>query len=165
MVVKNEKKLEDFLVKLGLITQKQLDLIKVESAESGKSVEQIVKGMPDIPKEGLTKAIAVTMGLPYVDLTQKKIDKAILNIINKDIAAKYKLAPFGKVGDFLNVAMVDPNNIVAIEYIEKKTGLKLKPYFASEEGVRTAIGQYDDYSVEVQSVIGNMEKPPEINLK
>lgn len=165
MVVKNEKKLEDFLVKLGLITQKQLDLIKIESAESGKSVEQIVKNMPDIPKESLTKAIAVTMGLPYVDLTQKKIDKAILNIINKDIASKYKLVPFGKVGDFLNVAMVDPNNIVAIEYIEKKTGLKLKPYFASEEGISFVTGQYDDYSVEVQNVIGNMEKPPEINLK
>jgi len=165
MVVRNEKKLEDFLVKLGLLTQKQLDLIKVESAESGKSIERILKDMPDIPKEGLCKAMAVTMGLPYVDLSQKKIDKTILDVINKDIAEKYKLVPFGKVGDFLNVAMVDPNNIMAIEYIEKKTGLKLKPYFASEEGVRKAIDQYDDYSVEVQNVIGDMEKPPEIDLR
>lgn len=165
MVVRNEKKLEDFLVKLGLLTQKQLDLIKVESAQSGKPIEKILKGMPNIPKEGLCKAMAVTMGLPYVDLSQKKIDKTILDVINKDIADKYKLVPFGKVGDFLNVAMVDPNNIMAIEYIEKKTGLKLKPYFASEEGVRRATDQYDDYSVEVQNVIGDMEKPPEIDLR
>ncbi len=165
MAVRNEKKLEDFLVKLGLLTQKQLDLIKVESAETGKPIQKILNDMPEIPKEGLTKAMAVTMGLPYVDLSQKKIDKAILNIVSKDIAEKYKLVSFGKVGDFLNVAMTDPNDIMAIEYVEKKTGLKLKPYFASEEGMRKALNQYDDYSVEVQNVIGNMEKPPEINLK
>jgi len=165
LVVKNEKKLGDLLVKLGLITQKKLDLIKVESAQTGKSVEQILKSLPEISKEDITKALAITMELPYVDLSQKKIDKAVLNIINKNIAEKYKLVPFGKVGDYLNVAMSDPNNIVAIEYIEKKTGLKLKPYFASEDGIKKVVDQYDDYSVEVQSVIGNMEKPPEINLK
>lgn len=165
MTVRNQKKLEDLLVKLGLLTPKQLDLIKVESAESGKSIEEIIRNMPEIPKEGLAKAMAVTAGLPYVDLSQKKIDKSVLEAVNKSISEKYKLVPFGKVGDFLSVAMTNPNDIIAIEYIEKKTGLKLKPYFATEESVRRAIDQYDDYSVEVQNVIGDMEKPPEINLK
>ncbi len=166
MAVGNDNKLEDLLVKLGLITQKQLDLVKVESAESGKPITEILGNMPDISKEALTKAIAVTLELPYVDLSAKKIDKNILDIINGDLAGKYKLIPFGKVGDFLNVAMVDPNNIMAIEYIEKKTGLKLKPYLASQESIEKALKQYDDdYSVEVQNVIGTLEKPPEINLK
>ncbi|RJO61584.1 type II/IV secretion system protein [candidate division WS5 bacterium] len=165
VVVKNEQELGELLVKLGIISQKKLDLLKVESAQTGRPIKKILESLPEVSKEDLTKALAITMELPYVDLSKKKIDKAVLNIINRDIAEKYKLVPFGKVGDFLNVAMVDPNNIVAIEYIEKKTGLKLKPYFASEEGIKHVIEQYDDYSVEVQNVIGNMEKPPEISLK
>ncbi len=165
MAVGNEKKLEDLLVKLGLVTQKQLDLVRVESAETGKPVLEILKEMPEISKESLTKAMAVAMELPYVDLSQKKLDKGILNVISRDIALKYKIVPFGKVGDFLNVAMADPNNIVAIEYIEKKTGMKLKPYFASDESISKAIGQYDDYSVEVQNVLGTLEKTPSLDLK
>ncbi len=161
MAVKNEKKLEDFLIKLGLINQRQLDLIKIQSAETGKSIENILHDMPEVPREELTKVIAVSSGLPYVDLKAKRIDKQILDLISKKIAEKYRIIPFGKVGDFLNVAMLNPNDIQSIEFIEKKTGLKVKPYLASEESIAKLLGQYDDYSFEVETVIGDMQKQPE----
>lgn len=165
MAVRDEKKLVDLLVKLGLISQKQLDLIKVQSAETGKSVENILRDMPGISNEELTKVVAVSSGLPYVDLKAKRIDKQILDIISKKVAEKYKIIPFGKVGEFLNVAMLNPNDIQSIEFIEKKTGLKVKPYLASAESISKLLGQYDDYSFEVETVIGDIQKQPEFSLQ
>ncbi len=165
MAVRDEKKLVDLLVKLGLISQKQLDLIKVQSAETGKSVENILRDMPGISNEELTKVVAVSSGLPYVDLKAKRIDKQILDIISKKVAEKYKIIPFGKVGEFLNVAMLNPNDIQSIEFIEKKTGLKVKPYLASAESISKLLGQYDDYSFEVETVIGDIQKQPESSLQ
>lgn len=165
MAVKNEKKLEEFLVKLGLVTKKQLDLMKVQSAESGKSLEQILKEMPNINNEEICKVIAVASDLPYVDITEKNIDHNILDLLTKKIAEKYRIVPFGKIGDFLNVAMINPNDIQSIEYIEKKTGMKLKPYLVSDKSMEKALAQYDDYSLEVESVIGDIQKKQDQPIK
>lgn len=162
MPIRNYKKLEDALIKLDIVTQKQLNLIKVESAETGRPLETVLKEIPEIPQEELCKVMALTSGLPYVDLTQKKIDKGTLNILTGKAAEKYSVIPFGKIGKYLNVAMTDPNNLQAIEYIEKMTGLKLKPYLASEESIKISLEQYDDYSTEVETAMSDiMEKAPD----
>lgn len=158
MAVKNEKKLEEIILKLGLVTKKQLDLIKIQSAESGRPLEEILKELPNINEEGLCKVFAVAADMPYVDLTNKKIKSDVLNILNKATAEKYRIVPFGKIGEFLNVAMTNPNDIQSISYIEKKTGMKLKPYLVSGQSMSKALSQYDDYSLEVESVIGDMQK-------
>lgn len=158
MAIKNSVKLEDLLVDLELVTKKQLELIKVQSAESGKPLEKILEEMPDIPKEELCKAVAISLNMPYVDLRTKKIDSKVLEIIDKETAERYQVVPFGILGQFLNMAMVDPNNVQAIDFIEKKTGYRVRPYMVTADSISKVVLQYQNYSFDIANALEGMEE-------
>jgi type IV pilus assembly protein PilB len=157
MQTREDKKLEEVLVQLKLVTQEQLDLARNSSVRSGKSTEQAIIDMGLINRENLTKAKAVSIDVPYVDLTSYHIDLNILQNFSKELAKKYSAVPFSYSGGSLNVAMLDPNDVQVIEFIEKKSGMPVAPYLASAEGISNAINQYQDASGEVREVLKEME--------
>ncbi len=167
MTTKSTAKLEDLLIDLNIITKKQLDLIKVQSAESGQSIEKILIEMPEIPKEDLCKVMAISLNMPYVDLRTKKIDSKVLNVITRDMAEKYQVVPFGIIGQFLNVAMVDPNDVQSIDFIEKKTGFRIRSYMATKESLEQVIAQYENFSLDIENAISDISetKTPEVEIE
>jgi len=160
MLVTDQKKFEEVLVNLKLLTPAKLDAAKIESVRSNKSLGDILFANKDITKEEVVKAIAISMSVPYVDLSGFNINPTILGYLKKELAKKFQAIPFGTTGSSLNVAMVDPNNITAIEFIERKSSMRVVPYMASPESVKHALDQYKDLSSEVSEAIGdiNIEK-------
>jgi type IV pilus assembly protein PilB len=75
----------------------------------------------------------------------------------KDLAKKYQAIPFGVQGGSLSVAMANPNNIQAIEFIERKSGYRVTPYMTSEDNITRIIGQYKDFNTEVNEAIRELE--------
>lgn len=165
MEVKEEKKLEDILVQLKLLSKEQLELVKIESARTGKPLVQTIVGMNLVSEENLVKAQAVSLGVPYVDLSKTRVDPNILKNITKELAKKYMAVPFAFTNGALSIAMVDPNNVQVIEFIEKKSGLPVTPYLASERGVKSIIDQYQDISGEVTEALRSVELEPSVDLK
>jgi len=145
------------LLSLKLLTPEQLDLAKIESARSGRDLESAVLDLGILDIENLMKAKAVGSGMPYVDLRDKTMDQAILATIPRDLSEKFQAIPFAKASDSISVAMLDPNNVQAIEFIEKKTGLRVSPYMASEASIKKALDQYQDISGEVGEALSGIE--------
>jgi type IV pilus assembly protein PilB len=56
----------------------------------------------------------------------------------------------------LNLALVDPNNLQALEFIEKKSGYKISSYLASEESINHILDQYQDVSGEIAEALRNV---------
>ena len=158
MQIKEEKKLEDVLVQLKLLSKEQLELVKLESARNGKTMTQVVLDMNLLSEENLTKARAISLGVPYVDLSGVHVDPNILKNLSKDLAKKYLAVPFAFSNGSLNIAMTDPNNVQVIEFIEKKSGLPVLPYLASEKGIRQIIDQYQDISSEVKEALKSINE-------
>ena len=165
MQIQDEKKLEDVLVQLNLVKPEQLDLAKIESVRGGQDVNNVLVDMGFISFESMTKAKAVSLGIPYVDLSDFNIDPKILKYVPKNLAERFRAVPFSLVSGTLKVAMLDPNNVQAIEYIEKKSGLSVTPYLASETSVKNAIDQYQDITTEVGEALKNIELSPVIEIK
>jgi type IV pilus assembly protein PilB len=169
MQIKEEKKLEDVLVQLKLLSLEQLELAKTESTRSGKNIATTILDMNLISEENLTKARAVSMNVPYVDLGSTHVDPNILKNLTKELAKKYMAVPFAFANNSLNIAMTDPNNVQVIEFIEKKSGLPVLPYLASEKGIKFVIDQYQDMSSEVKEALRDIEQPsskaPSIDIK
>ncbi len=149
MYTKDEQKFEDVLEKLKLITPEQIDLVKIESARSGKTFEDVLFDMNIISLENVVKASAISRGLAYVDLTKFRVDGKVLEYISKDLAEKYQAVPFGISDGKINVAMIDPNNVQAIDFIEKKSGMSAAVYMASTESIKNVLDQYQDIGAEV----------------
>lgn len=135
---------EDILYKQGLLSADQLSALKLEAINSGLSTEQIILRHQYIPSYKLLAAKAQLLGVPFISLEGKAISTEVLDSLPEAVANKYHLIPFDKKGDKLFVAMEDPLDLQVIQFIEKKSGLYVKPYLSSLEDINKAIK--DQYS-------------------
>jgi type IV pilus assembly protein PilB len=92
-------------------------------------------------EEDLTKAKAISMSLPYIDLNELRVDDSILKNLSKELAQKYNAVPFGFSDGSISVGMLNPNNVQIIEFIEKKSGYPVRPYMASMTNIRIYRGK------------------------
>lgn len=165
MLQVDQKRFEEVLIKLNLVTKAQLDSAKIESVRSSKDLGESMVSMKLISAEDSVKATAIALGVPYVDLSSTRVDQNILKNIPKDMAKKYIAVPFGISNNMLNVAMGNPNNVQAIEFIERKSGLRVNPYMASEENIKIILNQYQDLSTEVTEALKEVDIGPKLQIK
>ena len=136
--------LEDVLLSKGLISAKQIDFIRSETKRRQESAEKIISAMGWVSDEDLAQAQAAVLGVPYAVPDKKPISPEILGLLPEEVAKRFTVIPIGRENDVLEVAMVDPLDLQVIEFIEKKSGLTIKPYLATEKAVNRAIA--DQYA-------------------
>lgn len=138
----NQKKLEALLVKEGLVKKAQLTKYHDQAVQSGKPLFGMLVDEKVISNEELTKAIATVSGVPYVNLSAALVDSKVLDLLPREVAERFMAVPLGEVQNRLAVAMLDANNVQAVDYLANKINRPIKVYMASEEGVRHVLEQY-----------------------
>ncbi|MBI4036021.1 Flp pilus assembly complex ATPase component TadA [Candidatus Daviesbacteria bacterium] len=151
--------LEDILFNQGLLTSDQLSSIKLESINSGQPVEKILLQHNLIPSDKITQAKAQILNIPYIKLEGQAISADILNLIPEPAARRYHIIPFDKKGEELWVAMADPLDIQIAQFVEKRAGLRVKPFLAQEQDILKVIS--DQYSQNLTSEVTSALKEVE----
>jgi type IV pilus assembly protein PilB len=82
------------------------------------------------------------LGIPFVDLTKLKISQELLYLIPEPIARKHNIVPFHRDEQNLEVAMLDPDDMIAIDFIKKGVGLKILPRLTDTASIKSALLQY-----------------------
>lgn len=155
----NQQQLEDLLVSGGILTPGVLEQHRSESKKKGVPLITELLDSKSITNEQLTMVIAKVTNVPYVNLTSAFIDAKTLALLPRDIAEHYMAIPLGVVQNRLAVAMLDANNIQAVDYLAKKIGKPLRIYMASEEGIKQVLSQYQtDLHEGVEQAITSAEK-------
>lgn len=165
MLQVDQKKFEEVLLSLGVVSREQIEKAKTEGAKNGKSLGDNLVLMSLITTEDKVKISAIALNSPYVDLSSSKISQEILKKIPKEIAKKHLIVPFGINGGVLNVAMANPNNIQAIEFAEIKSGMRVIPYMTSVDNIQRIIDQYQDLSAEVAEAFKHEDAENKIEIK
>src|SRR3546814_14666473 len=80
--------------------------------------------------------------VPYVNLIDAQIDPKILDLLPQETAERYMAVPLGEMQHRLVVAMLDADNVQAVDFLSNKIGRPLKVYSASETGIREVLQQY-----------------------
>ena len=132
--------LEDILFKKGLLSSNQLSQLKLESINSGQSVDKILIARNMIPLDQILQAKATLLNVPYIKLEGKAVPTDVLNLVPEAAARRYQIFPFDKQGDVLFVAMADPLDIQVIQFIEKRSGKRIKPYLSLPADILKAVG-------------------------
>lgn len=162
----NQKKLESLLVSEGLVKEEVLKKYHKQATGEGKPLFVLLVENKIVSNETLARLIAQVSGVPYVDLSQALIDQAVLDLLPRDIAEHFMAVPLGEVQNRLAVAMLDANNVQAVDYLANKIGHPIKVYMASEEGVRHVLEQYRTNLEEgVSAAIESSEQPEESGAK
>ena len=159
----NQKKLEALLVKEGLIKADVLTKYRKQATQSGKPLFSLLADQKVVGDEPLTRCIAQVSGIPYVDLTNVQIDQAVLDLLPRDAAERFMAVPLGEVQNRLAVAMLDANNVQAVDYLANRIGHPIKVYMASEAGISRILDQYRTNLAEgVSAAIASSQQAEEV---
>lgn len=136
------EKLEHLLVEEGLIEQSVLSDAVQRATADEKPLFSLLSEEKILDPELLTHAVAQVSGVPYVNLTNSFIDQDILGLLPSDIAERFMAVPLAEVQNRLAVAMLDANNVQAVDYLSNRIQRPLKVFMASDESIRHVLSQY-----------------------
>ena len=149
--------LTDTLLELKLITPRQFDQAKLESLSQNQTLESTIMGHDWVRPQDLAKARGVYYHIPYINLSDTPASPEALNTLPEIVARRYGAFPFSvdRQNNFISVAMANPLDLIALEFIEKKTGFKVKPFIASHQDIISAIDEKysQSLSTEVSAVL------------
>jgi type IV pilus assembly protein PilB len=137
-----QKQVEETLVAQGALTQAKLDELKAKATKESTPLLSLLISDGKVTEETLTKTIAHVTKVPYVNLSAARIDSEILDLLPQEVAERYMAVPLGEMQNRLVVAMLDADNVQAVDFLSNKIGRPLKVYAASEVGIRQILHQY-----------------------
>ena len=84
------------------------------------------------------------------------ISPEVLAYLPEEVARRFTVIPILREKDTLSVAMVDPLDLQVLEFIEKKSGLAIRPYIATNQSIQRAVA--DQYSQGLSFEVGEALK-------
>lgn len=147
----------DYLVQENLINKKDIETIQTEAANS--SLEEAVSKFGLAPEE-LLEAKGKFYKLPIRDIDDNGVPFDILKYIPEESATHYKFVPIDIAEGFLEVGVIDPDNIEAndaLNFISTKIGMPFKIFLISEKDFKIVIDVYKGFSGEVTKALDELE--------
>lgn len=159
-----QEKLTSLLVEEGLVAETDLRQAEKDAQASNKPLLAMLSERGLVDEELVTHAIAYVSGVPYVNLTKSTISQEVLGLLQQDIAERFMAVPVAEVNNRLAVAMIDANNVQAVDYLASLIQRPLKVFMASEEGVRHVLDQYKtDLSSVGEVAVASQEEDAAVN--
>lgn len=138
MVYKN---LVDVLVAHNYLTVEAAEKINLERLQSGVSEEEIIIQKRLLSDLDFAKVKAEFLRIPFVNLEEIGFAPEALALVPQSVAEKYKVVPYkmDPKDKSLWVAMDNPLDLETVEFLEKKTGLKIKTAMAEVKQIESFI--------------------------
>ncbi len=138
----DESQLESFIKDSGLITKEEMKKALMDAKEKNVGVGSVLVNRGTLSEDDLRRMQAYILGIPFVDLKNQKLDFSVLSLIPEPIARNHNIVAFKKTVDSLEVAMLDTEDLTAIDFIKKKVGLKISPRLTDDESMKWALLSY-----------------------
>ena len=139
----NNFQLKSFILDSGLVPAEEVEGCFIEAEESGRLFGDVLLEKKLVNEEDLQKMNAYVLGIPFVDLRKENIDIEILQVIPEAIAKKSNIVAFERSGTNLKVAMLHPEDLQTIDFIRKKTGLRIVPCLTTKGSISEILKQYN----------------------
>lgn len=135
--------IEKVLQQGGVIDESQLAQLKLLAEHSHTSLYNIVISERVVTPQDLAKLVSKQIGVPFVEIEPKDIPKEVLMKIPEHIARQYNVVLFAQDPDgTLSLAMEDPDDIQALNFIQKEIGYNLNVFLATHENILDCLENY-----------------------
>lgn len=158
-----EDKLKGFLVDAGLAALQDIESAQKRVAPSGRqNFADVLVAEGKLAEHDLARVQAYLLGIPYIDVGSQKIDLETLSLIPEPIARAHSIVAYKKTPEALEVAMLQTADLPAIDFVRKKTGLKILPRLTSAPSIKRALVQYqkslkDDFGEVIRRETGSLK--------
>lgn len=151
----SDSTLVKLLERSGVATAEQINALKEDGARSERPLQELAVTTKLIDERTLTKLFAEYANIPYVEVVPEDIPTDILQRIPERIARQYNAVIF-KIDDtgLIHLAMDDPDDVQAVDFIQKEIGENIQLYVAPRENILEALEMYrGDVNKELNEVI------------
>lgn len=136
------KQLKSFILDSGLVARGEVDKAEEEAVAAKQTIGDMLVNKGLLSEDDLRRIQAYILGIPFVNLKNERIEFAVLSMIPEPIARSHNIVAFRKSEKELEVAMLDTDDLAAIDFIKKKVHLKIVPRLTDRESVKAALLQY-----------------------
>lgn len=167
----DQDKLARFIIDTGLITQEEYEKFKGEAEKNRQRLQQFLVAQGKVKEEDMIKIESYLSGVPFIDLSDKKIPADVLYLIPEPVARKHNIVAINKKDNVLEVALLDANDLPIIDFVKKKTGLQITARLTNVDSMKQLLMQYqkslkgdfgDILQTEVSSVIDTFSVTSEV---
>lgn len=141
--MENKKQLGTILVEKEIISNKTLERALERQKGSGKKLGVVLEEMGVITEEELIDTLARQFGFKTVkNFSGYSFATSLLDLIHEDMAVQRTIFPLKLTDGILAVATNDPFDNDILEFLGKKTGLKIMPVLAIRKDIIDAIKKH-----------------------
>lgn len=138
----NQTKIYNILKTGSVIASDALDTALKEAREKHADLAQLLISKNLASETFLFQTLASSLKLPFIELSEQKIRRDILTLIPEPLAQLHHVVAFDRTDRAVKIAMLDPDDVETIEFIEKKVDAPLEVYLATPSGIKNVIKQY-----------------------
>ncbi len=154
-------RLGEIMLKLGLISQDQLQIALTEQEKSNIPIGRHLVRLGFVTESIVRDLVAESLGHESVDLTKMIADTDAIKLIPEDFARRYHMLPiaYDIQKHTLVIAMSDTFNVVALDQLRAALGGKIivKPLLAAESELEECIDQFYGYELSVDGILREIE--------
>ncbi len=137
------------------ITPEQIKTLKDEGARSRRPLQDLVVQQGLMSEKDLAIAFSEEAQIPFIEIDPRDIPSDVINKIPERIARQYNAVLF-KIDDdgLMHLAMDDPDDVQAINFIQKQIGENIRVYVATHNNILSCLENYrGDVNKELNQVI------------
>ncbi len=148
----------EYLVEKNLLDKKSVADIKGEIRSSGRSIDEILEDK-GVDTTSLMEAKSEYYNVPVRNLDDTEVPFEILRYIPEESATHYQFVPLAVTGGFLEVGIVNPDNIEArdaLNFISAKEDIPFKIFIISKADFEKVLGVYKGLSGQVTKALSEL---------
>ena len=147
------ERIADVLIEDGLLLPGQLEeAVQLQKKQGGRLLK-ILTDNKYVTEQDMVISMGRCLDTPPINLSKMRIPEEVMNLVPKEMARNYKLAPVCKLGNRLFVAMADPLNVLALDDLRQRTKLDIVPMITTETSVIEALSGVSQASSTMDQVL------------
>ena len=159
-----KKALCEILVEEGYITLEYVQQLITEFGAIPANLGQALIDRRLITEEEYARAVALELGIDYIDLNRYEVDDELFNSIDVALMRRYCFIPHQKIGKEILLIMHDPGNVDAIEELEVQLGMPIRPVAASKAAIQKLLNLMIETSLDSKVVFADLENFPPLEV-
>ena len=134
--------LSKFLSEGGTVSSKDIETAKRDATEHHRPLGDVLVANNIITTDELRRAAATIFGIPFVSLKGIVIPLPVLSLVPEPIARRNNIIAYKQQGQDLEIAMLDVDDLTSIDFIKKKTQLRVLPRLTDTDSLKGALKLY-----------------------
>ncbi|WP_404423129.1 GspE/PulE family protein [Nibricoccus sp. IMCC34717] len=152
------KRLGDRLLEAGLITPHQLELALREQKRTGKLIGAVLHELGFASEQDIASFLAQDAQTPTVNVIKLEISADCAALLPFEFCRDQALVPARREGDRLTLVMANPFDVLAIDTVEQRTGLKVEVVNAPKPDILEKLASLHDKEGSLDQTIDELMK-------